>query len=99
MSHELRNPLNSIIGFSRLIKLRGEQKRYQEYLDLIHSAGNHLLKLINDILEETFICSFYRELTINLFVPEFICGLVQRFMLALSLFAERGIFKKTDISI
>ena len=52
MSHEIRTPLNAIIGFSQLLKreklLTGPQ---QEYSGSIHRAGEHLLKLINDILE------------------------------------------------
>lgn len=51
MSHELRTPLNSIIGFSKLIKLSDEYENEKEYLQYINSAGNHLLKLVNDILD------------------------------------------------
>jgi PAS domain S-box-containing protein len=55
MSHELRTPLNAIIGFSDLLlsetfgKLTNPKTR--EYLSDIHSSGQHLLKIINDILE------------------------------------------------
>ncbi|MFB2970439.1 MHYT domain-containing protein [Aerosakkonema sp. BLCC-F183] len=52
MSHELRTPLNAILGFSQMIagdaSLKTEQ---QEYLGIINRAGEHLLSLINDILE------------------------------------------------
>ncbi len=52
MSHEIRTPLNSIIGFSQLMNhdktLTDSQK---EYLNSINRAGEHLLLLINDILE------------------------------------------------
>ncbi|HWE71667.1 MAG TPA: sensor histidine kinase [Stellaceae bacterium] len=55
MSHELRTPLNAIIGFSQLIK---EQTmgavgvpRYIEYAHDIYSAGEHLLALINNVLD------------------------------------------------
>jgi len=52
MSHELRTPLNSVIGFSRLMagstNMLPEEKRN---LAIIHRSGNHLLTLINDILE------------------------------------------------
>ena len=55
MSHELRTPLNAIIGFSSMIKseIAGpiESKEYTEYAALIHSSGEHLLALINDLLE------------------------------------------------
>jgi signal transduction histidine kinase len=54
MSHELRTPLNAIIGFSEalLAKLFGEMNPKQvEYLHDIHDSGQHLLALINDILD------------------------------------------------
>ncbi len=54
MSHELRTPLNSIIGFSRVI-LKGIDgpvtELQQQDLNAIYSAGQHLLNLINDILD------------------------------------------------
>ena len=54
MSHELRTPLNAIIGFSQVLreKMVGEVNEKQaEYLDDILSSGNHLLSLINDVLD------------------------------------------------
>jgi len=52
MSHELRTPLNSVIGFSRLMAasphMHDDEKRN---LAIIHRSGNHLLTLINEILE------------------------------------------------
>jgi len=54
MSHELRTPLNAIIGFSEVLKdgLLGELLPQQnEYINDIYLSGNHLLSLINDILD------------------------------------------------
>ena len=54
MSHELRTPLNAILGLSQLLQqelygnLNAKQK---EYVKCIHSSGEHLLALINDILD------------------------------------------------
>ncbi len=52
MSHELRTPLNAILGFSQLLSrdpaLNQEQ---QKQLSIINNSGEHLLNLINDILE------------------------------------------------
>ena len=50
MSHELKTPLNSIIGFSEILmsQLSAPQK---EYADTIHKSGHYLLALIEDILE------------------------------------------------
>ncbi len=55
MSHELRTPLNAIIGFSESIMEQTlgpiENKKYSEYIGDIHYSGQHLLDLINDILD------------------------------------------------
>lgn len=54
MSHELRTPLNAIIGFSAMIKdnLRGPvSDAYAEYARDIHASAQHLLSIINDILD------------------------------------------------
>ncbi|HJU57236.1 MAG TPA: HAMP domain-containing sensor histidine kinase [Actinomycetota bacterium] len=54
MSHELRTPLNAIIGFSQVMRegLFGTVNEKQtEYLDDILSSANHLLALINDVLD------------------------------------------------
>jgi signal transduction histidine kinase len=54
MSHELRTPLNAILGFSQVLRERlfGEiNEKQEEYLDDILSSGNHLLSLINDVLD------------------------------------------------
>ncbi len=55
MSHELRTPLNAIIGFAEMIESetfgRIENEHYREYVgDILHSA-NHLLDIINDVLD------------------------------------------------
>jgi signal transduction histidine kinase len=55
MSHELRTPLNAILGFSEVMKqeIFGPvgNTRYREYAADIHASGQHLLALINDILD------------------------------------------------
>jgi signal transduction histidine kinase len=54
MSHELRTPLNSIIGFSSVLLESARSSipaRMYKFLENIHTAGNHLLELINDILD------------------------------------------------
>jgi signal transduction histidine kinase len=54
MSHELRTPLNAVIGFTQVLseKLFGEvNEKQEEYLEDILSSANHLLALINDILD------------------------------------------------
>ncbi len=55
MSHELRTPLNAILGFSEIIATKAmgpaAMEQYSEYGGYIHSSGEHLLSLINDILD------------------------------------------------
>ncbi|HKI28496.1 MAG TPA: HAMP domain-containing sensor histidine kinase, partial [Actinomycetota bacterium] len=54
MSHELRTPLNAIIGFSEVLReemFGPVNEKQAEYLDDIISSGNHLLSLINDVLD------------------------------------------------
>jgi len=55
MSHELRTPLNAIIGFSEVIRDqtfgRAATGRYSDYANDIHTSGQHLLSLINELLD------------------------------------------------
>ncbi len=55
MSHELRTPLNAILGFSELITLREDlpanSGKAVEYANYIRDAGNHLLAVLNDLLD------------------------------------------------
>ncbi|SDD34072.1 ATP-binding protein [Kordiimonas lacus] len=54
-SHEIRTPLNAILGFTELISLelygKVEGEKNKEYLTLIRQSGEHLLSIINDILD------------------------------------------------
>ena len=53
MSHELRTPLNAVLGFTQLLQTSGPPLRKEQatHLGHIHSAGEHLLALINDMLD------------------------------------------------
>ncbi|MDH5607463.1 MAG: response regulator, partial [Anaerolineae bacterium] len=68
MSHELRTPLNSIIGFSRVI-LKGIDgpinELQQQDLEAIHNSGQHLLDMINNILDLSKIEAGKMELSIE----------------------------------
>lgn len=68
MSHELRTPLNSIIGFSEVMLkgLSGPLTRDQEaQLGIVHSSGQHLLELVNDVLEISRIDAGYSPVSIS----------------------------------
>jgi PAS domain S-box-containing protein len=54
MSHEMRTPLNSILGFARVLeggKFGALTERQREYLDYVLRAGRHMLNLVNDLLD------------------------------------------------
>ena len=52
MSHDIRTPMNAIVGFTTLaLNHIDRQEQVEEYLKKIMSSGNHLLSLINDILD------------------------------------------------
>jgi len=63
MSHEIRTPMNGILGFTEMLKTRTlSTEKQQYYLDIIHTNGTFLLKLINDILDISKIQSGQLEL-------------------------------------
>jgi len=55
MSHELRTPLNAVIGFSEIIRDQAlgtdAIAQYRDYANDIHLAGEHLLRIVNDVLD------------------------------------------------
>jgi|GEM_PF-554726 len=67
MSHDLRTPLNAILGFSQLLcqQYLGPigKKKYGEYADNIHASAEHLLALVNDILDLSTIEAGKQSLT------------------------------------
>ena len=65
MSHELRTPLNAILGFSQLIEITSNDENTRENSQEIIHAGNHLLMLINEILDLSKIESGNIELSIE----------------------------------
>ena len=80
MSHELRTPLNSIIGFSRVM-LKGIDgpltELQQQDLETIHSSGQHLLNLINDVLDQSKLEAGKMELSCDYFqIGEVIKGVM-----------------------
>ncbi|MGD9925083.1 MAG: ATP-binding protein, partial [Pseudorhodoplanes sp.] len=73
MSHELRTPLNAIIGFSEMLvneeQMRLDAARRQEYARLINDSGNHLLAVVNGILDMSKMETGDFEITPEPFAP------------------------------
>ena len=71
MSHDIRTPMNAVIGFATLAKANvGNRDKLNDYLDKILSSSNHLLSLINDVLDMSRIESgktHLEETAVNLY--------------------------------
>ncbi len=51
MSHEIRTPMNGILGFAQLLRQSDDPEEQRDFLDIIDENGQHLLSLINDIID------------------------------------------------
>ncbi|MGR3805962.1 ATP-binding protein [Marinibacterium profundimaris] len=80
MSHELRTPLNAIIGFSRLVARHTKGQipdRQRENIEKIQISGEHLLKLINEVLDISRIEAGHTDVAVARYSPQ---GLVKECM-------------------
>lgn len=97
MSHELRTPLNAILGFSEIIRTEAfgpvGNERYREYADDIFVSGDHLLQLINDILDVSKIEAGKMELQAERVEPE---QVVRR---AVRLFQDKATAQGVDLRL
>jgi signal transduction histidine kinase/DNA-binding NarL/FixJ family response regulator len=77
VSHDLRTPLNGILGYVQILKkTKGLTEKLESGLDVIEQSGDHLLTLINDILELSRIEAGKLELNpANVHVPSFLAGI------------------------
>jgi signal transduction histidine kinase len=102
MSHELRTPLNSIIGFSSVLIEAGRSTlpaRMHKFLENIHTAGNHLLELINDILDLSKIEAGKMELRTDEFDLRETIAAVERVMRGFAAEAKVQIFTTIDPNV
>lgn len=74
MSHELRTPMNAILGFSQLIDLNTKDELTKQNINEVINAGNHLLNLINEILNLSQIESGKVEIEIDSYSLKNILG-------------------------
>ncbi|MGQ4648193.1 response regulator [Lyngbya aestuarii] len=79
MSHELRTPLNGILGYTQILKReKSLPSKQEDGLKIIHQCGEHLLDLINDILDLSKIEASKMELRLSEFdFPEFLKGITE----------------------
>jgi signal transduction histidine kinase len=102
MSHELRTPLNSIIGFSSVLLENTRAvvpQRLYKFLENIHVAGNHLLELINDILDLSKIEAGKMELRTDEFDLRDTIAAVERVMKGFAAEARVSINASIDPSV
>jgi len=95
MSHEIRTPLNGILGFTELLRRGadgGDEAERKEYLDIIHGSGQHLLSLINDILDLSKIEAGHME------VERIACSAHQLIAEVMSVLRVRANEKGLDLS-
>jgi signal transduction histidine kinase/CheY-like chemotaxis protein len=81
MSHELRTPLNGILGYAQILQRDSQiEQKQKEGLKVIYQCGDHLLNLINDILDLSKIEANKLELYITSFnLPNFLFSIVEFF--------------------
>ncbi|MFP4498639.1 MAG: response regulator [Vulcanimicrobiota bacterium] len=91
MSHEIRTPMNAIIGFSNILQESKLPKELQHYLIHIKNSSEHLLDLINDILDLSKIEAGRLE------IEEFEFDLVEVFKKVLSILKPRAKKKKLKV--
>ena len=68
MSHELRTPLHAVLAFARLGQMRAGQAdtdKIKEYFDLVRTSGNHLLALVDDLLDLSRLEAGHARFTLN----------------------------------
>ena len=95
-SHELRTPLTAILGFSNVLlqEFFGELNlKQKDYVDRIHGSGQHLLDLINDILDLSRLEADRLELDLQtIFIPDICEGVI-------SLVQERALGQGLDLHL
>lgn len=90
ISHEIRTPMNAIVGFANLLREPGiSPEEHKIYTDIISKSSNHLLSIVNDVIEISNVEAGNLRLTpeeIN--IPDFISDMHQKFAVLAS---DRGL--------
>ncbi|NMF58893.1 PAS domain S-box protein [Pseudanabaena yagii] len=82
MSHELRTPLNGILGYAQILKRSDDPQKHRSGLEIIQRSGEHLLTLLNDILDLSKIEAKKLELNTSEFdLPKLLQSITDMFQL------------------
>lgn len=81
MSHEIRTPMNAILGAAHLVRRSGVSATQSRQLDHVESAGQHLLAVINDVLDLSKIEAGKVELEVRPFAPGAVLGEVANMLM------------------
>jgi signal transduction histidine kinase/ActR/RegA family two-component response regulator len=96
MSHEIRTPLNSMIGLTHVLKRRNPREDQVEIIDTLKTSGDHLLHLVNDVLDYNKIQAKKLELEIVSF--NLIESLKQLHAMFIRMAEEKGITLTVQMS-
>jgi two-component system sensor histidine kinase BarA len=93
MSHEVRTPLNGILGFTQLLKESNEKEEQLEYISIIEKSSDNLLTIVNDILDLSKIKAEKIELECIEFDP------IMSFEVAVESYAAKASEENIDFNI
>ena len=96
MSHEIRTPMNAIIGLTHLMRRDAENERQREQLDKVNEAAQHLLGIINDILDLSKIEAGKMALDLHDFELARVVGNVVGLLAEKA--QEKGLALRTDVA-
>jgi CheY-like chemotaxis protein len=93
MSHEIRTPLNGILGFTQLLKETDLNEEQKEYVSVVEKSSDHLLGIVNDILDLSKIKAEKLELEIIPFDP------LEKFESAVETYAGKALKEEIDLNV
>jgi len=93
MSHEIRTPLNGILGFTQLLEDTKVDNEQKEYIDIIKKSSEHLISIVNDILDLSKIKAKKVEIEIIEFDP------IEHFEVAIESYAARAYQNNIELNV
>jgi len=93
MSHEIRTPLNGIVGFTQLLKETETNEEQEEFISVIEKSSEHLLKIVNDILDLAKIKAQKIEVESIPFDP------LEKFETAVETYAGKALKENIDLNV